>query len=435
MGLLVLFVTLIIEFMLAIYCVTTKQIHSKLRSWIRIALFTTFVLLTLSSVIVWDFRWVMLAILLFILAVIGTVSLIRNKANTKEYKSSRMIGKAMLMTFALLFVCIPALVFPQYKLPKVTGEYNVATATYTYTDENHIEQFTDTGENRFVNVQFWYPENADGTYPLLIFSHGAYGIKDSNTSTYTELASNGYVVVSIDHPYHSFYTVSDDGTTTLVNKEYMREISNLNTEGIYTPEEVYGLIQKWMKLRTDDINFVIDTILHKSENDNNPIYQLIDTSKIGVFGHSMGGAASVWVGKERDDISAVVNIDAPLFSELIYNTEIDNFAASSEVYTTPLLNIYSDDVWVQLETIPVYAANKTIESKSTEAYTVHFKGAKHLSLTDLPLFAPVFANILQGGRKAHIDKYYCIETQNELILKFFNYKLKGTGSFEFEETY
>ncbi|WP_028594096.1 alpha/beta hydrolase family protein [Paenibacillus assamensis] len=434
MGMFVLFVTLIIEFGLAIYCVATKQIHSKLRSWIRIAIFSTFVLLTLSSVIVWNFSWVLLAILLFILAVIGTVSLIRNKANTKTYRRSRIIGKAMLMTLALVIALVPALIFPQYTLPTITGQYEVATATYTYTDENRIEEFTDTGENRFVNVQFWYPNNADGTYPLLVFSHGAYGIMESNTSTYTELASHGYVVVSIDHPYHSFYTVSDDGTTTLVNTEYMQEISKSNTAGNYTPEEAYELIQKWMRLRTDDMNFVMDTILYRSENDKAPIYQLIDTSKIGVFGHSMGGAASVWVGKERHDVSAVVNIDAPLFSELHYNKEINNFEASGDVYTTPLLNIYSDDVWVQLDTISTYAANKTIDMNSTESYTVHFEGAKHLSLTDLPLFSPVVATILQGG-KAPIDTYYCIETQNELILKFFNYKLKGSGRFEFKGTY
>jgi predicted dienelactone hydrolase len=101
----------------------------------------------------------------------------------------------------LVFALVPALVFPQHKSPQVTGPYEVATATYTYIDKNRIEEFTDTGKNRFVNVAFWYPQNADRTYPLLVFSHGANGIKGSNTSTYTELASHGYVVCSIDHPY------------------------------------------------------------------------------------------------------------------------------------------------------------------------------------------------------------------------------------------
>ncbi|MFD3259544.1 hypothetical protein ACE3MQ_13125 [Paenibacillus lentus] len=75
-----------------------------------------------------------------------------------------------------------------------------------------------------MNVQFWYPDNAEGIYPLVVFSHGAFGIKASNASTYRELASHGYVVCSIDHPYHSFYTVADDGAVTLINSEYKTEV-------------------------------------------------------------------------------------------------------------------------------------------------------------------------------------------------------------------
>ena len=69
---------------------------------------------------------------------------------------------------------------------------------------------------------------------MLVFSHGAFGIKTSNTSTFTELASHGYVVVSIDHPYHSFYTVSEDGKVVTINPEYMQEVNNANKEGVYS---------------------------------------------------------------------------------------------------------------------------------------------------------------------------------------------------------
>ncbi|WP_042348117.1 alpha/beta hydrolase family protein [Bacillus massiliigorillae] len=433
MDTLLLFITLIFEISFAIYCMVTKQNHKKIKNWIRIAIFIAFVMFTLSSVIVWSLRWVMLAILLFILAVKGTVSLIRNKTNTDKYKTFKIVWKSIIMILAFVVVLAPAIVFPQHKSPKVTGEYDVATATYTYVDKKRMEEFADTGQNRFVNVEFWYPKNADGRYPLLVFSHGAYGIKASNTSTYMELASHGYVVVSIDHPYHSFYTRSEDGTVVLLNTDYKREIDNMN-KGAYTKEKLFELNQKWMKLRTDDMNFVINTILEKAKSDNKPTYQCINTEKIGVFGHSMGGAASVWLGRERNDIRAVVNIDAPFFSELIYKKEIDDYVASSEAYTTPLLNIYSDDVWRQLESNSTYVANKPNNEQLKEAYTVHFKGAKHLSLTDLPLFSPILANILQGG-KADIDPYYCIETENELILKFFDYELKGIGHFTPKGTY
>ncbi|MGM1045754.1 MAG: hypothetical protein ACQEXX_06375 [Bacillota bacterium] len=116
----------------------------------------------------------------------------------------------------------------------------------------------------------------------------------------------------------------------------------------------------------------------------------------------MGGAASVWLGRERDDVNAVVNIDASLFSKLVYNKKINDFVPSGKAYTTPLLNIYSDDVWVQLDNSSAYTANQTTNINSKEAYTVHFQGSKHLILTDLPLFSPILANMLQGG-EADID--------------------------------
>lgn len=434
MATLLLLIALIFEIAFAIYSIVTKENHKKIKNWIRIGIFVVFVILTLSSVIVWSFRWVMLAVLLFVLAVKSTVSLIRNKTNLPQYKTSSIVWKSILMIFALVFTLAPAFVFPQHKAPKVTGDYEVATATYTYVDKNRIEEFSDNGDNRFVNVEFWYPENADGAYPLLVFSHGASGVKTSNASTYTELASHGYVVASIDHPYHSFYTSSEDGTKVLINSDYNLEVSNANKEGVYSKEETYGLIQKWMKLRTDDMNFVIDTILAKTKTDNDLVYQQIDTEKIGVFGHSMGGAASVWLGREREDINAVVNIDAPFFSDLVYKKEMDDYVASNEAFTTPLLNIYSDDVWEQLDSNSTYVANKLDNEQFKDAFTVHFKGAKHLSLTDLPLFSPILANILQGG-KADIDKYYSIETENKLILQFFDYELKGIGQFTPEKTY
>lgn len=432
MGTLLLLFAVIFEIAFAIYCMVTKQNHKKFKNWFRITIFIAFVILTISHVIVWSFRWVLLAILLFIFAVMATVSLIRNKNH--KFKTSSIVWKSIMTISAFVFAFAPAVVFPQHKSPKVTGDFNVATAAYTYVDKNRVEEFTDTGDNRFVNVEFWYPKDADGTYPLLVFSHGASGIKTSNASTYTELASHGYIVVSIDHPYHSFYTATEDGTKAMINSEYNLEVSNANKEGIYTKEEVYGLIQKWMKLRTDDMNFVIDTIVEKAKNDKNPIYQHIDTEKIGVFGHSMGGAASVWLARERDDIDAVVNIDAPFFSDLVYDKEMDDFVARDEDFNIPLLNIYSDDVWGQLESNSTYVANKPNSEHFKDAYTVHFEGAKHMSLTDLPLFSPILANMLQGG-KADIDEYYAIETENELILNYFDDELKGIGHFASKETY
>ena len=145
MGTLLLLITLIFEIAFAVYCIVTKQNHKKVKNWIRIAIFIVFVMLTFSSVIVWSFRWVLFGILLFLLAVNGTISLIRNKTTNKKYKTSKIVWKSIMMILATVFALAPALVFPQHKSPKVTGEYEVATSTYTYIDKNRMEEFTDIG--------------------------------------------------------------------------------------------------------------------------------------------------------------------------------------------------------------------------------------------------------------------------------------------------
>ncbi|MEQ7052104.1 alpha/beta hydrolase [Paenibacillaceae sp. P-4] len=430
-------IAVVCEVAFAVFRICTKSYQKKIKAIIRIGAFAAFLIFTLASVIEWSFRWMGLGMLLFVWALLGVWTLIRSKEEHKEYKSSRVIRNAIAMLMLVIIAIIPALVFPQYHLLPVTGKYQVATATYTYVDKNRIEQFTDTGENRHVNVEFWYPEQADGTYPLLVFSPGAFGSKESNYSAYMELASHGYVVCSIDHPYHSFYTESEDGNRAFIDQGYMQEVFGAN-KGTYTVEQTYGLNQKWMKLRTDDMNFVIDTVLGKTKTSSDKAYQLVNTHKIGLFGHSMGGAASTMLGRERDDVGAVVNIDAPMIGELVYNKETDDFAASNQTYTTPLLNIYSDAVWVQLlqrNSKSPYAANKVIDKKGKVVHTVHFQGAEHLSLTDLSLISPLISNMLQGGRVAEIDPYYCLETMNHILVQFFDSYLKGQGSFTSAGTY
>ncbi|WDQ31291.1 alpha/beta hydrolase [Paenibacillus marchantiae] len=434
MEILILIVMLVFELAIAVYSIATKQSQSKIKSWMRITTFIVFIMLILGKIVVWEYTWGLFAGLLSILAFKEMVALLRKQTHTPGYKVYSTILKFLLLALTIVVTLVPVLLFPQYKLPQVTGPYAVATAIYSYVDMNRIEEFTDRENNRFVNVEFWYPEKADGTYPLLVFSHGAFGIKASNTSTFTELASHGYVVVSIDHPYHSFYTISKDRKIATVNPEYMQEVNNANKAGFYSLGEYFELTQKWITLRTDDMDFVMDTILEQAVQNKDPVYERIDIQKIGVFGHSMGGAASVALGRERDDIDAVVNIDAPFFSELSYDEAANELSVKSEVYTIPLLNIYSDDVWVQLDSSSSYIANKISNENFKGAYTVHFKGAKHLSLTDLPLFSPILADLLQGG-KADIDKYYAIETQNELILRFFDSVLKNQGQFAPKATY
>lgn len=205
-----------------------NPIKRETRSWVRISAFAAFVTFTLVSVIEWSFRWILLAVILLIWTIIGGVSLICKKGYEKEYKAGRIVFKAITMLLIVFIAVTPALIFPQYGLPKMTGEYEVDTVVYTYTDDSRIETFN---------------------------------------------ANNG----------------------------------------VYDDETVYKLEKKWMKVRTEDMNFVLDTIIKNAkDDDSDKVYQLIDTDKIGLFGHSLGGAASAQLGRERSDIDAVINLDGDL---------------------------------------------------------------------------------------------------------------------------
>lgn len=442
MGLIILIIAAVVEIALTVCCIATKSNGKRVRSWVRIGAFAAFLIFTLVSIIQWDFRWYLLAAMLLIWAIMGGVSLLRKKGDKKEYKAVRIVIRAIAVWLILAIAVIPALIFPQYKLPAMTGEYKVNTAVYTYTDISRIETFDNTGENRKVTVEFWYPANDGNRYPLVVFSHGAFGIRTSNTSTYRELASNGYIVCSIDHPYHSLYTIDTDGKFTMGDRAFMQEVLDVNN-GVYDDETAYKLTQKWLKLRTDDINFVLDMISKNSTNNgSDKVYQLMDTNRIGLMGHSLGGAASAKLGRERKDINAVINLDADLLGEEV------GFAGGKpvinhEIYPVPLLSIYTDtmkELMARITDPDIVIPQKLISATAPNAYEVYIAGTNHMSITDLPLVSPFLVNMINGSIKnissrQEADKYYVIKTMNSIVLEFFDCYLKGKGSFRSAGTY
>lgn len=433
MELIILIIAAALEIALAAYYIKMKVNDIKFRNIAYIGAFSLFVILTLVSTIKWSFRWYFFAILLFIWAIFAVIPLIWSKYRIKEYKTKSVVIKLVFKLLIILIALTPAFVFKEYVPIETTGEYKVSTSLYTYEDVNRIETYTNTGENRKVNVQFWYPENVTGTYPLVVFSHGGSGVKTSNESLYRELASNGYVVGSIDHTYHSFFTKSSDGKVTLVNMGFIMEFGALNTKT--NIEKSYEYIKKWMKIRTDDMNFVLDNILEYAKSDEvDQVYKIVDSNKIGVFGHSLGGSAALALGRYRDDISAVMALESPFLGD-ITGIENDKFNFVKETYPIPVLNIYSDSTWGKKDPSPEYEENiKLMTDTEATAFNVYIKGSRHFSLTDLAITSPYLTSMLDG-QASEVDTYYCLKTINQLSLNFFDCYLKKQGEFAPKEMY
>ncbi len=427
MGTIVLLTAVAVEVAFAVFCVITKSNQPRARSIIRIAAFTIFLLLGVLHIVDWSFRYYGLAALLLILAVTEAVHLSGRKEEKRPYKAQRVVWTAIGMIVLVFVLILPAIIFPQYKMVEVSGKYEVATSTYTYTDINRVETYTDTGEYRKLNVQMWYPEDTEAMYPLIVFSHGGISSKSSNESLYHELASNGYVVCSIDHTYHCLFTTDKEGHTTFIDKGYMQELFSEDAKS--DRQQSYEYYQKWMKIRIGDINFVIDVILSEAEgHEADTVYQLVDTAKIGVMGHSAGGSAALGIGRMRDDVGAVVALESPFMCD-IEGVENGEFVFVDEVYPVPVLNVYSDSSWSHLGEWPQYAENHALLSDTgATAFNVYISGVGHFTLTDLALASPVLTRIF-NGQKSTTSTEYCLKTINKACLEFFDCYLKGQGEF------
>lgn len=359
------------------------------------------------------------------------------RRNDKTKKKSAIVLSALISVVLITVNILPAFLFADYHGRPLTGEYEVKEDQMIMVDESRTETFENDGSYREVPVHFYYPDAPDKeshSMPLVIFSHGAFGYYQSNASTYMELASHGYVVASLDHPYHSFFTYDTDGKLVTVDPGFLQTAMYIGgNDNQMSEEEVYEVTSEWMELREADMNFVIDEL-------ENGLFEqewgrIMDTSRIGLMGHSLGGATAVTVGR-RADISAVIDIDGSMLGE---QTGVSNGIpeVNGERYTTPILAIDNDEHHqsrIEASESGYVYSNNVILDNADEGFSTYFRGAAHMDLTDLPLFSPFLSGMLNTSEST-VDHEECTDTLNRIVLDFFNCYLKGEGQFAVNESY
>jgi predicted dienelactone hydrolase len=251
------------------------------------------------------------------------------------------------------------------KLPAPSGPFGVGRIGFAWIDPNRpAEMMEDLGQHAQVMVYLWYPtrvraseakgtlfpgakqidpgglrervfggnwplvaageiksyaqENAKiakgpKTFPVVLFSPGAFGTSFQYSSAIEDLASHGYIVAAIEHTSETFGVAFPDGkvhnySETRIPKEWIPPPGA-------TREEYQGYVDAWNRhcvdVRARDESFVIDKLieLNKGVSRRTQFFGRLDLAHLAAMGHSRGGWSSIVSCRRDSRIKACVNED------------------------------------------------------------------------------------------------------------------------------
>ncbi len=373
------------------------------------------------------------------------------------------------IALALVAWVLP-MALPVFNLPQPTGTYNVGTEMVrveTQMDEIFTEDPTD---KRDLMMKIWYPSEADVSsldgekyaadasragfatkyglpssalnyldrvktyaypgippsdkaFPVLIFSHGYGSRAQGYYALLTEIASQGYVIVNMNHTYESLGVTLPDGSEKYFDFDFQREIADGSMDVVQplidafkegkSYEDRHPVVRKasldYFEGRVQD-RWAQDMIVALNQletwNAQGPLKGKLDLGRIGVFGHSVGGGSAGNLAMKDKRIKAAINLDG-----IQWGAKIDT------TYAIPYLYVSAD--WpAEHEDINSHVYLK----KSTDYfYETKLLQSGHPNFMDIPFMIPVQSLAGTG----EIDPYEGTEIVTQLVTSFFDRHLKG----------
>jgi predicted dienelactone hydrolase len=405
------------------------------------------------------------------------------------------------ITLGFAAVLASILTFPVWQLPRPSGQYAVGVRTVEMRDDSRVGVFVAApDEPRRLLVRVWYPaqsvsgdpapyftaaetkstarslggligfpefftfvrhvktnsyanapllEGAKGL-PVVFYSHGYTSFLHQNTVLMEDLASHGYIVVSVQHTYDSSDTAFPDGTVAPMDPKLLE----LTVEEAERPTQVDALAGRTLDARLEgalayqeyavrngdriagestrtwvaDRLFVHDTLQNAPPEVVADIARAGDFDNVGELGMSFGGAVAGQICMFDPRCAAGVNMDGGNFPFLAFNANVP----------PPFLMFHSDvsSLYNSMEK-PLAAGeeprgfNEFSYERFAEAgtranvYRVQLKGAMHLGLSDFTLFMQAYARgpLLGDGPSDVI-----IGAQNDVIRGFLDKHLRGMAN-------
>jgi predicted dienelactone hydrolase len=144
------------------------------------------------------------------------------------------------------------------------------------------------------------PVLSSGAYPVVLYQPGQGDVRELGTGLVSDLASRGYVVVTMDDTYEAAEVEFPGGR-------------------VVTPRPNQPPVDS---VRIADTRFVLDALASLASGTNpdakqralpNGLNTALDLAKVGMFGHSLGGATAAKAMAADARISAGINLDGSMF--------------------------------------------------------------------------------------------------------------------------
>lgn len=256
-----------------------------------------------------------------------------------------------------------------------------------------------------------------GRFPILLYSPGLDDTTGLSTAQAEDLASHGYIVVAINHTHEAFAVRFPDGRT---ERSAVPLDSPLNV-----------LADVLLPTRVADARFVLDQLSAAAGHptDAGPalpqhLADELDLTKVGMFGHSLGGATTAQTMHDDSRVAAGVNLDGPILGSV-----------SADGLDRPLLMLASDtSPWFgNSGWEPYWATNTGLK------LPLRVAGTRHMSFTDEQVIvarlatAGLLSDEVKNVAIGSIDASRSVDLQRAYLLAYFD-SVFGRGDTSLVET-